>query len=113
MVRKELDKYYEDKFGKKIASSTLSKWVKEGRIKAIKLSNGTYDYDFESFKQIIDDPTYETKFKASKSKPQDFIGKIFGNLLIKGIVPPEERTDINYGGTLMYCDCLSCGNKNI
>lgn len=113
MTRKELDKYYENKFGKKIASSTLSKWVKEGRIKATKLSNGTYDYDFDSFKQIVDDPKYGIKFKASKSKPQDFIGKTFGNLFIKSIVPFEEKIDKSYKGTFMYCDCLSCGNKNI
>ena len=113
MTRKELDKYYENKFGKKIASSTLSKWVKEGRIKATKLSNGTYDYDFESFKQIVDDPKYGTKFKAKKENPQDYIGKTKGDLLIKDIVPYEERENKGYIGTIMYCDCLACGRKNI
>lgn len=113
MVRKELDDYYENKFGKKIASSTLSKWVKEGRIKAIKLNNGTYDYDFESFKQIIDSPEYNKKIKARKSNPEDYIGKQKGDLLITGIVPIEERTDKAYIGTIMYCDCLACGKKNV
>lgn len=113
MTRKELDKYYENKFGKKIASSTLSKWVKEGRIKAIKLNNGTYDYDFESFKQIIDSPEYNKKIKARKSNPEDYIGKQKGDLLITGIVPIEERTDKAYIGTIMYCDCLACGKKNV
>lgn len=113
MVRKEIDNYYEQKFGKKLPSSTLSKWVAQGKIKAIKKSNGTYDYDFESFKSIVDNPEYGKKFKASKSKPQDFIGKIFGQLLIKGIVPPEEKIDKSYNGTFMYCDCLSCGKQNV
>ena len=113
MTRKELDKYYENKFGKKIASSTLSKWIKEGRIKATKLSNGTYDYDFESFKQIIESPEYNKKIKAKKSNPQDYVGKTKGDLLIKNIVPQEEREDKAYIGTIMYCDCLACGRKNV
>ena len=113
MVRKELNEYYEQKFGKKIASSTLSKWVAEGKLKAIKQSNGTYDYDFESFKSIVDSPDYSKQMKAKKSKPEDYIGKQKGDLLIKGIVPYEERNDKSYSGTIMYCDCLACGRKKV
>lgn len=113
MNRKEIDNYCEQEFGRKVPSSTLSKWIKENRIKAIKLENGTYDYDFESFQQVVNSPEYQTKIKAKKTKPQDCIGKIKGELLIKSIVPKEEREDKGYGGTIMYCDCLACGKKNV
>lgn len=113
MHYKELNEYYKGIFGKNFATSTLSKWVKEGRIKAIKQSNGHYDYDFESFKNVIESEQYLKMLKASKTKPQDYIGKIKGELLIKGIVPQEEREDKNFKGTIMYCDCLACGKQNI
>lgn len=113
MERKKLNEYYKNKFGKDFPSSTLSKWVKEGRVKAIKKDNGLYDYDFESFKEIVDSPKYITALKASKTKPEDYIGKVKGQLLIKGIVPIKERKEKDYKGTIMYCDCLACGKQNI
>ena len=36
MRYKELNEYYKNIFGKNFATSTLSKWVKEGKIKATK-----------------------------------------------------------------------------
>ena len=53
------------------------------------------------------------KKKRPKNFPKDFIGKRHEWLYIKGIVPKEERTDKNYNGTIMYCDCLRCGKKDV
>jgi len=110
--RKELNEYYRNKFGKDFSSSTLSKWGKEGKIRREILPNKTYDWNFEDFKNIVDSEQYYKKLKARKQKPQDFIGKTKGYLYIKGIVPVEERNQ-EYLGTMMYCDCLRCGKKNI
>lgn len=49
---------------------------------------------------------------AKKQSPKDYIGKTKGSLLIKSIVPKNEY-ETKYNGTLLYCDCLACGKKNI
>ena len=67
----------------------------------------------DSFKQKITSVEYKKKLRSSKQKPEEYIGLTKGQLLIKGIVPKEERNDKNYAGTLMYCDCLRCGRKNV
>lgn len=116
-VKELLNAYYE-LYQTDFARSTLSKWVKEGRIKVIELpkekqvGNSKYDYDLDSFLSIVTSEEYKNKLKASKKNPKDFIGKCSGSLLIKGIVPKNEY-NTNYKGTLMYCDCLRCGKQNI
>ena len=82
----EINNYYKQIYGKDFPRATLTKWVKEGKIKAIKESNGRYNYDFESFKSIINDKDYSKKVKAKKE---------------------------DYKGTLMYCKCLRCGRENV
>ena len=57
--RKELNNYYSEIYKKDFPSSTLSKWTKEGKIKAIKLKNGVYDYDLESFKKLVNSEQYK------------------------------------------------------
>lgn len=113
MTYKEINNYYREQYGKDIPRATLTRWIQEGKIKAEKQQNGRYDYDFESFKEAINSKDYEKKLVAAKSNPEDFIGKQHEQLLIKGIVPKEEREDKNYIGTIMYCDCLRCGKKNV
>ncbi len=107
----ELNKVYKDKFGKDFPQATLSRWVKEGKIQATK-QNNRYNYNLEDFIRIINNDKYVTRANAFKEKPQDYIGRIKGHLLITGIVPKNEY-QTNYSGTLMYCDCLACGNKHI
>lgn len=41
----------------------------------------------------------------------DLTNKRVGKLVVKSLVPKEERTD-GYRGNLWYCDC-DCGNKDI
>ena len=110
---KELNNLYKEKYHSELTRSTLTKWIKEGKLKAEQLSNGRYNYNIESFKQIINSNDYELKVKASKEDPLKYIGKTHEQLLIKGIVPKEKREDIKYNGTIMYCDCLRCGKKNV
>lgn len=116
-VKELLNAYYE-LYQTDFARSTLSKWVKEGRIKVTELpkekqvGNSKYDYDLDSFLSIVTSEEYKNKLKASKKNPKDFIGKCSGSLLIKDIVPKNEY-NTNYKGTLMYCDCLRCGKQNI
>lgn len=116
-VKELLNAYYE-LYQTDFARSTLSKWVKEGRIKVTELpkekqvGNSKYDYDLDSFLSIVTSEEYKNKLKARKKNPKDFIGKCSGSLLIKGIVPKNEY-NTNYKGTLMYCDCLRCGKQNI
>ena len=109
---KELNQYYKEHFNKDFPNATLSRWVKENKIKAIKQDNGRYDYDLNDFIRIVNSNTYQVKSNALKEKPQDYIGRIKGHLLIKDIVPKQEYTS-KYSGTLMYCDCLACGKKNV
>lgn len=97
---------------KDFPSSTLSKWVKEKRIRAEKLEDRTYNYNLEDFVNIISSEQYQSKVRAKKENPKDYIGKQVNHLLITGIVPKEEYEE-NYKGTLMYCDCLNCGKKHI
>lgn len=108
----EINNYYKQIYGKDFPRATLTKWVKEGKIKAIKESNGRYNYDFESFKNIVNDKDYSKKVKAKKENPVDYINTIRNDLLITGIVPPEEKKE-DYKGTLMYCKCLRCGRENV
>lgn len=109
-TRAELNKYYRSIYHKDFPSSTLSKWVAEGQIKATKQGQ-LYNYDLDSFIQKIQSNEYQTQIRARKEKPEDYIGKTCGKLLITGIVPEEEKKE-KYNGTLMYCDCLACGKKN-
>ena len=55
---------------------------------------------------------YQKKFKAKKENPLDYINTIQKDLLITGIVPPEEKKE-DYKGTLMYCKCLRCGKEKV
>ena len=110
-TKKQIDEYYSSIYGKPFPGSTLSKWVKEGKIVATQ-HNGRYDYDLESFVKLITSESYTKQLRAKKEKPEQYIGKTKGQLLILGVVPKEEY-QTNYAGTLMYCDCLACGNKNI
>lgn len=110
-TKRQIDEYYFSIYNKPFPGSTLSKWVKEGKIKAT-LSNGRYDYDLESFITLINSEAYLKQIRAKKEKPEHYIGKTKGQLLILGIVPKEEY-QTSYTGTLMYCDCLACGKKNI
>lgn len=108
----ELNQYYLNLYGKDFPSATLTRWVKQGKIRAEKESNGRYNYNLNDFICVINSAKYQTQLKATKEKPEDYIGRIKGHLLITGIVPKSEYTS-KYQGTLMYCDCLSCGNKHI
>ena len=108
----EINNYYKQIYGKDFPRATLTKWVKEGKIKAIKESNGRYNYDFESFKSMVNDKDYSKQVKAKKENPVDYINTIRNDLLITGIVPPEEKKE-DYKGTLMYCKCLRCGRENV
>lgn len=108
----EINNYYKQIYGKDFPRATLTKWVKEGKIKAIKESNGRYNYDFESFKSMVNDEDYSKKVRAKKENPVDYINTIRNDLLITGIVPPEEKKE-DYKGTLMYCKCLRCGRENV
>lgn len=112
MTYQEINNYYKQLYNKNFPHSTLSKWVKEGRIVAVKESNGKYNYDFDSFKKIIEDENYQKYFRATKEKPADYIGTIQNDLLVLGVVPPEEKKN-DYKGTLMYCKCLRCGKENV
>lgn len=109
---KELNNYYKTKYGKDFPQATLSRWVSQGKVKATKQSNGRYNYDLDNFIAIINSEDYLTKLNARREKPEDYISRIKGHLLITGIVPKNEYKS-NYQGTLMYCDCLNCGNKHI
>lgn len=108
----EIEQIYKNKFNKLLPSATISRWVNSGRLKAKKQSNGRYDYDIDSFLSIISSDAYVTKTQARKEKPEEYIGRTKGYLLIKSIVPKNEY-QTQYKGTLMYCDCLACGQKNI
>ena len=110
-TKKQIDEYYSSIYHKPFPGSTLSKWVKEGKIKATQ-TNGRYDYDLDSFMELINSDTYLKQLRAKKEKPEQYIGKTKGQLIIRGVVPKDEY-QTNYAGTLMYCDCLACGKKNI
>lgn len=111
--RNELNKFYYSLYGKNFPNSTLAKWKKEGRIKTIKIPNkkNRFDYDFEDFKQIVTSEQYKIKIKATKEKPENYLGKKVGDLIIVGIVPDNEKKE-NYRGTLMYCKCLRCNRPD-
>ena len=108
----EINNYYKQIYGKDFPRATLTKWIKEGKIKAEKGDNGRYNYDFDSFALIINSDEYKKTIKAKKENPLDYINTIKNELLITGIVPPEEKKE-DYKGTLMYCKCLRCGRENI
>lgn len=109
---KELNEYYKVHFNKDFPRTTLVRWVNENKIKAIKQNNGHYDYDLNDFIRIVNSEGYLSKSNAKKENPKDYIGRIKGHLLIKDIVPKAEYNS-KYNGTLMYCDCLACGKKNV
>lgn len=111
-TKKEINDYYQSLYGKDFPSATLTRWIKEGRVRYTEISYHKYDYNMEDFISAINEPQYVKKVKAHKEKPENYIGKTKGYLHIKGIVPKEEKKQV-YNGTLMYCDCLLCGNKNI
>ena len=90
MKFKELNEYYKNIYNKDIPRATLTRWIQEGKLKAEKQENGVYDYDFESFKEIIKSGDYLKKIRASKENPKDYIGKEIHDLKILGIVPKEE-----------------------
>lgn len=115
----ELNEFYRKHFDKDFPKSTLSKWRKEGRIKSQEIPKEErkgaelYNYDLESFKEIILSDEYIKRVHARKEKPEDYINKQSGDLLILGIVPKEERIDKNYNGTIMYCKCLKCNRPDL
>lgn len=109
----DLNNFYYETYQQELPRATLNRWIKTGSIKAEKQTNGRYIYDLESFKKYITSPDSAKKIKAAKEKPENYIGTIHEQLLIKGIVPKEEREDKKYNGTIMYCDCLRCGQKNV
>ena len=88
-TKKQIDEYYSSIYNKPFPSSTLSKWVKDGKIKATQ-TNGRYDYDLESFATLINSESYLRQIRAKQEKPEHYIGKTKGQLLILGIVPKEE-----------------------
>lgn len=108
----ELNQVFKEKFQRDFPTATLSRWVKEGKVRAVKQSNNRFDYNLEDFIRVINGKEYLTKSNALKEKPEDYIGRTKGYLYIKQIVPKKEYNS-NYSGTLMYCDCLACGNKNV
>ena len=110
--RKEINEYYSNLYNKDFPSATLTNWVNKGKVRYTILPNGRYDYNLEDFIDLINSPQYLAKINAKKEKPADYIGKTKGHLYIKAIVPKEEKHS-QYNGTLMYCDCLLCGRKNI
>ena len=112
MTYQEINKYYNQIYGKDFPRATLTNWIKSGKIKAIKEKNGRYNYDFESFSKVINSEEYRQIMRAKKEKPEDYIGKIINNLYIDSIVPAEEKEE-DYKGTLMYCKCLRCGREKV
>ena len=108
---KELNEYYKSIIGKELPRATLSKWVKENKI-GIEKQNNNYNYNIEDLKNILNNQSVLLKINAHKEKPEDYLNKTVGKLLITGIVPKKEYLE-NYNGTLMYCDCLGCGKKHI
>lgn len=114
-TRQDINNIYRKYYNKDFPSSTLSKWTREGKIKASYLLQGNnklYDYDLDSFEEYIQTEDYKNKIQASKHHPKDYIGKRVRNLLVTGIVPKEDYKH-PYKGTLMYCTCLLCGKKNV
>lgn len=110
----ELEKIYRERFGKSLPKSTLSKWKRENKIdwKKHPTLKQRFLYNLEDFNNIINSENYEKKIRALKEKPENYIGKINGSLLIKSIVPEEERKS-DYKGTLMYCQCLRCNRPDL
>lgn len=106
----ELNTYFTEKFGRELPRATIARWVKKGIVKGNKNKN-IWDYDFDSFKQYVNSKEYDIKNRASKEKPENYIGKRIGDLEIISIVPKDEYLQ-NYKGTLMYCNCLRCGKKH-
>lgn len=110
-TRQELRETYQTLYGKDIPSATLSKWCTDGRIR-YEVINGRNNYNLNDFISIITSESYKKRLRAHKEKPEDYIGKTKGDLLITGIVPSQEKA-ANYNGTLMYCNCLNCGKEKV
>lgn len=109
----ELNKIYNKTFGIDLPRATISKWIKANKVLGVKQPSGVYDYDLDSFIKMINSEECQQKHRAQKEKPENYIGTTHEELLITGIVPKEEREDKKYKGTIMYCDCLRCGKKNV
>lgn len=110
----KINEYYQQLFHKDFPASTLAKWKKEGKITTINhptISN-RFLYNLEDFKNIVNNEKYSKIIKAKKEKPENYIGKTSGSLLITGIVPNNEKRS-NYSGTMMYCKCLKCNRKDL
>lgn len=108
---KELEKIYFDMYGKQLARAALHRWVEKGEVKSVKIKYDEIDYDKQSFIDKITSQSY--KNRAFRQNPEDYIGKTCGYLLIQGVVPPEERRDKDYHGTIMRCKCLACGKEDV
>lgn len=104
----ELNNEYKKYYNKDFPRATLSRWVSEGKIK-YNFTNNSYDYNLEDFLNLIMNEKYKKKILAHCKKPQDYIGKVCGELLIIGVVPKEESQQPNYTGTMVYCKCQNCG----
>lgn len=114
VLKQEINDFYKQLYNKDFPSSTLSKWKKEKRIDAIPSEENSREflYNYEQFKDIVTSDDYKKKIKASKEKPEDYIGKKTGFLQVLGIVPENERKEKDYKGTLMYCHCLRCNRPD-
>ena len=99
----ELNKWYKELFQKDFPRATLTRWVQEEKIIATK-ENGRYNYDLESFKKTVQSNEYQKKLKGRKEKPENYIGKIQGNLLITGIVPNKNKKEQYKGRMISMSD---------
>lgn len=109
---KELNDIFKERFHRDFPRATLSNWVKQKRIRVSK-EGRYYNYNLDDFIKEIEKPDFVLKSNAKKENPKNYINKTVGHLFIKGIVPKEDKKEPDYLGTLMYCDCLLCGAKNI
>ena len=77
----EINNYYKQIYGKDFPRATLTKWIKIGKIKAIKEPNGRYNYDFDSFVKAINSEEYKQTIKAKKEQPQRVVLFLHSNTL--------------------------------
>ena len=56
---KDLNRIYNEYYNKSVSPSTICKWVKDGKLKASRLPNNRWDYDINSFLEIINDDNYK------------------------------------------------------
>jgi predicted site-specific integrase-resolvase len=55
---KELNEAYKEIYNKDFPQPTLSRWVKEGKIKVNKKNSRVFDYNLEDFLRIIKSKEY-------------------------------------------------------